>query len=100
MQPSSPKIWAYLGGAFWVSFVTYYVLWKSYKRIVALRIAQNSSLVATPEQYAVLVRDIPKPDKHESRTEEVDSFFRKVHPAAYERCMVVNDLKSVRTNIM
>lgn len=95
MQPSSPRIWAFLIGIFWVSFVTYYVLWAAYKRVVELRNNLASSLVARPQQYTVLVRDIPKAEIHETRTEQIDAFFRRVHPGAYETNMVVSNYKAV-----
>jgi len=94
IKPSSPRIWAFLIGIFWVSFVTYYVLWASYKRVVELRNNLASSLVARPQQYTVLVRDIPKAEIHETRTEQIDAFFRRVHPGAYETNMVVSNYKA------
>lgn len=95
MQPASPRIWAFLIGIFWVSFVTYYVLWAAYKRVVELRNNLASSLVARPQQYTVLVRDIPKAEIHETRAEQIDAFFRRVHPGAYETNMVVGNYKAV-----
>lgn len=56
-----------------------------------LRNNLHSSAVARPQQYAVLVRDIPAPEKHQTRSEQVESFFRRVHPHTYERCMVLHD---------
>ena len=94
-QDKSPRIWAFLIGVYWVSFVTYYCLWKSYKKVFLLRNALHSSEVARPQQYTVLVRDIPAAEKHETRTEQVDAFFRRTHPAAYERCMVMRHLDKV-----
>src|SRR5947209_2914965 len=60
-QPNSPKTWAFLLGMFWVSLVTYYVLWKSYRRIVYMRDRAQVSAYARPQQFTALVRDIPKP---------------------------------------
>lgn len=87
----SNRIWAYLLGVYWVSFVTYYSLWKAYKRVFHLRNTLHSSLVARPQQYTVLVRDIPPFEKHETRSEQVDAFFRRVHPSSYESCMVMHN---------
>jgi hypothetical protein len=92
IQNKSAKIWAFLLAAFWVSFVTFYVLWKSYKRVSTLRIREQTSAKVKPEQFAVLVRDIPKPEVHQTRSEQVDSYFRKLHPGTYEKCLVARDI--------
>lgn len=95
-QPGSTKLWGFLIGMFWVSLVTYFVLWRSYRRIVLLRIRQQKSAIARPHEFTVLVKDLPKPTVHETQSDQVDSFFRMVHPGAYDRCIVVNDLRKVR----
>jgi hypothetical protein len=88
----SAKIWAFFLAAFWVSFVTFYVLWKSYKWVSTFRIQDQTSAKVKPEQFAVLVRDIPKPEVHQTRSEQVDSYFRKLHPGTYEKCLVACDI--------
>ncbi|RWW77115.1 hypothetical protein BHE74_00014765 [Ensete ventricosum] len=55
----SLRLWAFLLGVYWVSFVTYYVLWKSYTHVSDLRAGAKTSAVVKPEEFAVLVRDIP-----------------------------------------
>ena len=94
-QPKSSKIWAFLIGMFWVSFVTYYVLWKSYQRVVYMRDRAQASAHARPQQYTVLVRDMPKPVGKESRNQQVDSFFARVHPGSYNREIPVYNIKRV-----
>jgi hypothetical protein len=69
-QPSSTKIWAFLAGMFWVSIVTYVVLWRSYRRIVDMRDRIQASAYARPQQFVVLVRDIPKQDQTGERPSE------------------------------
>ncbi|CAK9213165.1 unnamed protein product [Sphagnum troendelagicum] len=93
LPPASMKIWAFFAAAFWVSLVTYYVLLKAYKHILKLRVQHESSQTAEPQQYAALVRDIPKPGAHETRTEQVDTFFRQLHPGTYEKCIIICKLK-------
>jgi hypothetical protein len=78
-----------------VSIVTYYCLFKSYKKVFHLRNTLSSSAVARPQQYTVLVRDIPATEKNETRTEQVDAFFRRTHPSAYERCMIMRNTNKV-----
>jgi len=96
VQAASMKIWAFFAAAFWVSLVTYYVLLKAYKHILKLRVQHESSQTAEPQQYAALVRDIPKPGAHETHTEQVDTFFRQLHPGTYEKCIIICKLKKVR----
>jgi hypothetical protein len=98
-QPKSAKIWAFLFAMFWVSFVTYYVLWKSYQRVVFMRDRAQANAFARPQQYTVLVRDIPKPVGKESRSQLVDSFFSRVHPGAYNRVLPTHDTKPVSPTI-
>jgi hypothetical protein len=93
LPAASKKIWAFFAAAFWVSLVTYYVLLKTYKHILKLRVQLESSQTAEPQQYAALVRDIPKPGANETRTEQVDTFFRQLHPGTYEKCIIICKLK-------
>lgn len=96
-QSGSPKIWAFLIGVYWVSIVTYYSLWRAYKKVFSLRNMMHSSEVSRPQQYTVLVRDIPVSQEHEKRTEQVESFFRRVHPHSYERCMIMHDFSEAES---
>jgi len=98
-QPKSGKIWAFLLGMFWVSFVTYYVLWKAYRRVVFMRDRAQANANARPQQYAALVRDIPKPVGKETRTQQVDGFFSRVHPGAYSRVQPVHNIRPVNTKL-
>lgn len=43
----------------------------------------------------MLVRDIPPFEKLETRTEQVDAFFRRVHPSSYETCMIMHNFDKV-----
>lgn len=94
-QPQSSKIWAFMLGMFWVSLATYYVLWKSYRRVVYMRDRANANAAARPQQYTVLVRDIPKPVGKESRTDQIVNFFARVHPGVFSRVQPVHDIKPV-----
>jgi hypothetical protein len=95
VEPGSHKIWGYLLGMFWVSFVTYYVLLRSYRRIITLRIRRQASARARPEDFTVLVQDIPTPPAQQTQAEHVDSFFRALHPESYNRCIIVKDLRKL-----
>jgi len=85
------RLWAFLLSVYWVSFVTYFVLWKSYKHVSNLRATARSTPDVKPEEFAVLVRDIPRPSPDETIKDFVDSYFRALHPNTFYRSMVVTD---------
>lgn len=49
----------------------------------------------TPEQFAVLVRDIPPVPEGRTRKEQVDSYFKSIYPETFYRSMVVTNNKEV-----
>ena len=91
IKQKSKRLWAFLVAAYWVSLVTYVVLWKTYKRVLKLRAKEQASLEAKPEQFAVLVRDIPPVQPGKTRREQVDSYFRRLHPETFEKSLIVTD---------
>lgn len=91
LQEKSMRLWAFLLSVYWVSFVTYFVLWKSYKHVSNLRATARSAPDVKPEEFAVLVRDIPRPSPDETIKDSVDSYFRALHPNTFYRSMVVTD---------
>ncbi|KAJ6831976.1 CSC1-like protein ERD4 [Iris pallida] len=92
IQKESPRLWACLLATYWVSFVTFYVLWRAYQYASDLRTTAKASPEVRPEDYAVLVRDIPSPQE-QSMKEQVDSYFRALHPDTFYKSMVVTNNK-------
>ena len=66
--------------------------------MVNLRDRVQSSAYSRPQQFVVLVRDIPKLKEKERRTEQVERFFSRVHPGAFNYVQPVYKIKSVRTS--
>ncbi|XP_068657216.1 CSC1-like protein ERD4 isoform X2 [Aristolochia californica] len=95
IRKSSPRLWGFLFATYWVSFVTYYILWKAYRHVSQLRAAALAAPEPKPEQFTVLVRDIPPPPNGQTRKEQVDSYFRSLHPDTFYRSMVITDNKEV-----
>ncbi|KAK3126371.1 hypothetical protein QOZ80_7AG0555560 [Eleusine coracana subsp. coracana] len=93
IQKGSMRLWAFLLAVYWVSFVTYFVLWKSYRHVSDLRATARSTPDIKPEEFAVLVRDVPKPCSGETIKDSVDSYFRALHPNTFYRSLVVTDHK-------
>ncbi|XP_043808568.1 CSC1-like protein ERD4 isoform X2 [Manihot esculenta] len=95
VKEKSPRLWAFLIATYWVSFVTYFLLWKAYKHVSGLRAKALMSPEAKAEQFAVLVRDIPPPPEGQTIKEQVDSYFKSIYPETFYRSMVVTNNKEV-----
>ncbi|KAM6551989.1 hypothetical protein CsatB_001797 [Cannabis sativa] len=98
VDEKSRRLWAFLVGVYCVSFVIYYLLWKAYKHVGGLRVkALMSSSQVKPEQYAVLVRDIPL-HKTKSTKQQVDAFFKDIYPNTFYKSMVATN--NIQVNIL
>lgn len=93
-------MWAFLLATYWVSFVTFYVLWKAYKHVSNLRAAAQSTPEVKPEEFTVLVRNVPRAPPDQTMKEQVDSYFRALHPETFYKSMVVTDNKEVANYII
>ncbi|ESQ33835.1 hypothetical protein EUTSA_v10006933mg [Eutrema salsugineum] len=91
----SPRLWAFLGAVYWVSLVTYFMLWKAYKHVSRLRAQALMSADVIPEQFAILVRDIPSPPNGQTQKEFIDSYFRRIYPETFYRSLVVTENSKV-----
>jgi len=60
-----------------------------------LRATARSTPDVKPEEFAVLVRDVPRSSPDETIKDSVDSYFRALHPNTFYRSMVVTDHKKV-----
>ncbi|GLJ44443.1 hypothetical protein SUGI_0932320 [Cryptomeria japonica] len=92
IQQKSNRLWGFVVAAYFVSFVTYFILWKTYKRVLNLRAREQASLEAKPEQFVILVQDIPLVPPGKTRKEQVDSFFRRLHPDTFDRSLIICDI--------
>ncbi|XP_059625811.1 CSC1-like protein At4g02900 [Cornus florida] len=84
----SKRFWAHLVMAYVFSFWTWYMLYKEYKIITAMRLHFLASESRRPDQFTVLVRNVP-PDSDESVSEHVEHFFCVNHPDLYLTHQVV-----------
>ena len=91
----SPRLWAFLIAVYWVSFVTYTLLWKAYRHVSALRATALTSPELKVEQFAILVRDIPPVPENETRKGQVDKYFKTIYPDTFYRSMFVTDNREV-----
>ncbi|KAF3546309.1 hypothetical protein DY000_02004723 [Brassica cretica] len=78
----SSRFWVHLCMAYVISFWTCFVLKREYKIIGSMRLQFLASDQRRPDQFTVLVRNIP-PDPDESVSELVEHFFKVNHPDYY-----------------
>ena len=99
LQDRSVRLWAYVIGAYWLTIATMHRLWKTYKHVVHLRsMDQSNPQKVKYEQYAVLVRDIPAPlPGTGTMYEQVDKYFKALHPETYRACVIVTKMSKVCT---
>ncbi|KAK5826131.1 CSC1-like protein ERD4 [Gossypium arboreum] len=95
IEERSPRLWAFLIAVYWVSLVTYVLSWKAYKHVSALRANALMSPEVKPEQFAVLVRDLPDVTPGQTRKEQVDLYFKSIYPDTFYRSLVVTNNKNV-----
>ncbi|XP_020237007.1 CSC1-like protein ERD4 [Cajanus cajan] len=91
----SSRLWGFLIACYWVSVVTYVLLWRAYKHVSWLRSEAFKSPDAKPEQFAIVVRDIPPVPQGQTRKELVDTYFKAIYPETFYRSMIVTDNKEV-----
>lgn len=96
VKQKTTRLWAFVAATYWVSLVAYFHLWRAYKRVSDMRAAALVSPEFRPEQFAILVRDIPPSVTGQTRQEQVDSFFRTNYPDTFYKSLVItNNIKKV-----
>uniref|UniRef100_A0A7N0TVK4 Calcium permeable stress-gated cation channel 1 n=1 Tax=Kalanchoe fedtschenkoi TaxID=63787 RepID=A0A7N0TVK4_KALFE len=100
----SPRFWTHLVMAYAFTFWTCYVLKSEYELIALMRLHFLASEQRRPDQFTVLVRNIP-PDPDESVNQLVEHFFLVSHPDHFLTHQVVynanilSDLVSEKKNL-
>ncbi|KAG6416469.1 hypothetical protein SASPL_123899 [Salvia splendens] len=84
----SPRFWTHVVMAYVFTFWTCYTLMKEYEIIATMRLHFLASEKRRPDQFTVLVRNVP-PDTDESVSECVEHFFLVNHPDHYLTHQVV-----------
>ncbi|XP_042028431.1 calcium permeable stress-gated cation channel 1-like [Salvia splendens] len=84
----SPRFWTHVVMVYVFTFWTCYALMKEYEKIAVMRLHFLASEKRRPDQFTVLVRNVP-PDPDESVTECVEHFFLVNHPNYYLTHQVV-----------
>ncbi|KAL6542923.1 Calcium permeable stress-gated cation channel 1 [Orobanche hederae] len=84
----SPRFWTHIVMAYAFTFWTCYTLRKEYATVAAMRLHFLASERRRPDQFTVLVRNVP-PDADDSASECVEHFFLVNHPDHYLTHQVV-----------
>ncbi|KAL8500935.1 hypothetical protein ACS0TY_020504 [Phlomoides rotata] len=91
IRKGSNWLWVHCSCLYFVSFYGLYLLYKEYNDILLKRIRQLHNLRHQPNQFTVLVREIPFCDEHKARDCCVDHFFSKYHPHSYQSYQILYD---------
>ncbi|VFQ70880.1 unnamed protein product [Cuscuta campestris] len=94
VTPKSTKFFVHIGMQYLFTFWTCFWLYKEYGRVASMRLNFLSSRQHRPEQFTVLVRNIPL-DPLKSISEKLEEFFMKNYPDHYLHHKVVYDVKSL-----
>ncbi|XP_014499454.1 CSC1-like protein At3g54510 isoform X2 [Vigna radiata var. radiata] len=79
----SNRLWVHFACLCFISFYGMFLLYKEYNEILIRRIQQIQKLKNRPDQFTVLVREIPLCIEHKARDCCVDHFFRRHYPNTY-----------------
>ncbi|KAI5414542.1 protein OSCA1 [Lathyrus oleraceus] len=88
VQRGSERFWSHIIAAYAFTFWTCYILMKEYGKVAAMRLQFLAAEKRRPDQFSVLVRNIP-PDPDESVSELVEHFFLVNHSNTYLTHQVV-----------
>ncbi|KAG5627666.1 hypothetical protein H5410_012884 [Solanum commersonii] len=89
----SDRLWVHFSFLCFVSCYGMYLLYKEYNDIFIKRIQQICNRRCEPEQFTILVREIPFCNEHNIRGCNVDHFFSKHHPYSYQSFEILYDGK-------
>ncbi|KAL0408003.1 UNVERIFIED_CONTAM: CSC1-like protein [Sesamum radiatum] len=77
-----PRFLAHISMEYLFTFWACYMLYKEYDRVASMRLNFLASKGWRPEQFTVLVRNVPRDSGH-SVSDSVETFFRRNHPDHY-----------------
>ncbi|KAL4204013.1 hypothetical protein AMTRI_Chr01g107590 [Amborella trichopoda] len=87
----SNRLWVHFFCLYFISFYSYYLLYQEYKNILTRRIEWLNKDCSRPDQFTVIVREIPVCTEHHDIGCCVDHFFSKHHPFTYQWHMMAYD---------
>ncbi|GMP41286.1 hypothetical protein CsSME_00011444 [Camellia sinensis var. sinensis] len=88
-------LWVHFSCLWFISCYGLYLLHKEYNEILKKRIQQLCNNRHRPDQFTVLVREIPLCEEHKAHGCCVEHFFSKHHPYAYRSYQILYDGKDL-----
>ncbi|XP_038893319.1 CSC1-like protein At3g54510 isoform X4 [Benincasa hispida] len=95
IREGSDWLWVHFSCLCFISFYGIYLLHKEYKGILVKRIQQLKSMRQGPNQFTLLVREVPLCIEHKAHGCSVEHFFSKYHPCAYHSYQILSDVKEL-----
>ncbi|RAL53829.1 hypothetical protein DM860_004300 [Cuscuta australis] len=95
ISSGSNWLWVHFSVLCFVSCYGLYLLYKEYDYILLKRIQQLRSKREYPNQFAILVREIPFCQEHKARGCCIEHFFTKYHPHSYQSYQILYDGKEL-----
>ncbi|XP_052194483.1 CSC1-like protein At3g54510 [Diospyros lotus] len=93
VNTGSNRLWVHFSCLWFISCYGLYLLYKEYNNILTKRIQQLCNNRHQPDQFTVLVREIPLCEEHKARGCCVEHFFSKHHQYAYRSYQILYDGK-------
>ncbi|XP_073040792.1 CSC1-like protein At3g54510 isoform X2 [Primulina eburnea] len=91
ISSGSNWLWVHCSCLYFLSCYGLYLLYKEYDNILHKRIHQLHRMRHEPNQFTVLVREIPLCEEHKAQDCCVDHFFSKYHPHSYQSYQILYD---------
>ncbi|PON49714.1 Calcium-dependent channel [Trema orientale] len=91
----SNRLWIHFACLWFISLYGLYLLYKEYNEILVIRLQQIQHIRHRPDQFTVLVREIPFCNEHNARACSADHFFSKHYPHDYHSYQILYDEKDV-----
>ncbi|CAK9317067.1 unnamed protein product [Citrullus colocynthis] len=95
VSEGSNWLWVHFSCLCFISFYGVYLLHKEYKGILVKRIQQIKSMRQQPDQFTLLVREVPLCIEHKAHGCNVEHFFSKYHPYTYHSYQILSDVKEL-----
>nr|KYP59774.1 putative membrane protein C2G11.09 [Cajanus cajan] len=97
VRRGSKRLWVHFACLCFISFYGMFLLYKEYNEILIRRIQQIQKLKDRPDQFTILVREIPLCMEHKVHC--VDHFFSKHYPNTYYCYQMVYNTEDLEESV-
>ncbi|TKY49678.1 CSC protein [Spatholobus suberectus] len=97
IRRGSRRLWVHFACLCFISFYGMYLLYKEYDEILIRRIQQIQKLKHRPDQFTIVVREIPLCTEHKAHC--VDHFFSKHYPNTYYSYQMVYSTEDLEESV-